>query len=74
MFSHWIYHHPRPHAVRLQMGHAAHMKALRAGKQKSDKIDARTIADLVQCNLLPGEYRLFVGSFRQTPLIAAVKR
>jgi transposase len=29
------------------------MKAISAGKKKSDRIDARTIADLVRCNLLP---------------------
>jgi len=29
------------------------MKALSAGKNKSDKIDGRTISDLLRCNLLP---------------------
>ena len=53
MFSHWIYHHLKPHAARLQMGHAARMKAISAGKKKNDKIDARTIADLLRCNLFP---------------------
>jgi transposase len=53
MFSHWIYQHLKPHAARLQMGHAARMKAISAGKKKSDKIDARTIADLLRCNLFP---------------------
>ncbi len=51
MFSHWIYGHLEPHAARLEMGHAATMKAIRAGKKKSDKIDARTIADLLRCQL-----------------------
>jgi hypothetical protein len=32
------------------------MKAIRAGKKKSDTIDAPTIADLVRCNLLPACY------------------
>lgn len=53
MFSHWIYHHLKPHAARLEMGHAAQMKAISAGKKKNDKIDARTIADLLRCNLFP---------------------
>lgn len=53
MFSHWIYHHLKPHAQRLQMGHAARMKAICAGKKKNDKIDARTIADLLRCDLFP---------------------
>jgi hypothetical protein len=30
------------------MGHAARMKAISAGKKKSDKMDARTIADLLR--------------------------
>jgi transposase len=53
MFSHWIYQHLKPHAAGLEMGHAARMKAISAGKKKSDKIDARTIADLLRCNLFP---------------------
>ena len=67
MFSHWIYHHLKPHAQCLEMGHSARMKAISAGKKKSDKIDARTIADLLRCNLFP---RCFViapelGALRQ---------
>jgi transposase len=38
------------------MGHPAKMKAITAGKKKSDLIDARTIADLVRCDLLPKCY------------------
>ena len=53
MFSHWIYWHLKPHAEQLHMGHPARMKAISAGKNKNDKIDARTIADLLRCNLLP---------------------
>jgi len=40
----------------LEMAHPAKMKAISAGKKKSDTIDARTIADLVRCNLLPACY------------------
>ena len=50
----WIYDTLKPYAARLEMGHPAKMKAITAGKKKSDTIDARTIADLVRCNLLPG--------------------
>lgn len=53
MFSHWIYRHLQPHAVKLVMGHPARMKAISAAKKKSDKIDARTIADLLRCNMFP---------------------
>jgi transposase len=56
MFSHWIYHHLRQRGANVQMGHAARMKAICAGKKKSDKIDARTIADLLRCNMFPSCY------------------
>ena len=56
MFSHWVYYYLKPYAARLEMGHAARMKAISAGKKKSDKIDARTIADLLRCNLFPACY------------------
>jgi len=67
MFSHWIYHHLKPHAQRLEMGHAARMKAISAGKKKSDKIDARTIADLLRCDLFPSCYVIppELGALRQ---------
>jgi transposase len=56
IFSAWIYDTLKPYAERLEMGHPAKMKAITAGKKKSDIIDARTIADLVRCDLLPGCY------------------
>jgi transposase len=56
MFSHWIYYHLKQQGAELQMGHAARMKAICAGKKKSDKIDARTIADLLRCNMFPSCY------------------
>lgn len=67
MFSHWIYHHLQPHAERLEMGHSARMKAISAGKKKSDKIDARTIADLMRCDLFPSCYVISpeLGALRQ---------
>ncbi len=67
MFSHWIYRHLEPHAAKLEMGHAARMKAITAGKKKSDKIDARTIADLLRCNLFPACFVISpeLGALRQ---------
>ena len=56
LFSAWIYDVLKPHAAQLQMGHPAMMKAIGASKKKSDKLDARKIADLVRCNLLPECY------------------
>jgi transposase len=56
MFSHWIYHHLKSRGIHVLMGHAAQMKAISAGKKKSDKIDARTIADLLRCEMFPTCY------------------
>jgi transposase len=53
LFSGWIFDTLQPFASKLEMGHPARMKAIGAGKKKNDKLDARTIADLVRCNLLP---------------------
>ena len=58
LFSAWIYDTLKPFAEKLVMGHPAKMKAITAGKKKSDSIDARTIADLVRCDLLPVCYVL----------------
>ena len=67
MFSHWIYWHLKPHAAELKMGHPARMKAIYAGKNKSDKIDTRGISDLLRCNLLPECYVIppELGALRQ---------
>ena len=56
LFSAWIYDTLKPYSAQLEMAHPAKMKAISAGKKKSDTIDARTIADLVRCNLLPACY------------------
>jgi len=58
LFSAWIYDTLKPYAQKLVMGHPARMKAITAGKKKSDTIDARTIADLVRCDLLATCYVL----------------
>jgi len=58
LFSAWIYDTLKPYTERLVMGHPAKMKAITAGKKKSDAIDARTIADLLRCDLLPSCYVL----------------
>jgi len=56
LFSGWIYDALKPFAAALQMGNPSMMKAIGAAKKKSDKLDARTIADLLRCNLLPACY------------------
>jgi len=58
LFSDWVYDHLEPHAAELKMGHPARMRAIVAGKKKSDTLDARTISDLLRCNLLPPAYVL----------------
>lgn len=54
LFSGWIYDTLQPFAAKLEIGHPAMMKAIGASKKKNDRLDARKIADLVRCNLLPG--------------------
>jgi transposase len=56
LFSGWIYDTLQPFAAELQMGHPALMKAIAASKKKNDKLDARKIADMVRCDLLPACY------------------
>jgi transposase len=53
LFSGWIFDTLKPYAVKLEMAHPAMMKAIAAAKKKNDRIDARMIADLLRCNLLP---------------------
>jgi len=67
MFSYWIYQHLQPKAAVLKMGHPAQMKAISAGKKKSDKLDARTIGNLLRCNLLP-------ECFVMPPALAALRQ
>jgi transposase len=56
LFSSWIYDALTPFAAVLQMGNPSMMKAIGAAKKKNDQLDARKIADLVRCNLLPACY------------------
>ena len=56
LFSAWIYDTLKPYGERLEMAHPARLKAITAAKKKNDRIDARTISDLMRCNLLPTCY------------------
>lgn len=56
LFSAWIYDTLKPYGEGLEMAHPAMLKAITASKKKNDRIDARTIADLLRCNLLPSCY------------------
>jgi len=56
LFSAWIYDTLKPYGQPLEMAHPARLKAITSAKKKNDRIDARTIADLMRCNLLPSCY------------------
>src|ERR1700739_3567730 len=53
MFSAWIHDTLKPYAAKLEMAHPAMLKATSAARKKDDRIDARMMADLLRCNLLP---------------------
>jgi transposase len=53
LFTEWIYDYLRPRAQDLKVAHSARLKAIIAGNKKNDRIDARILADLLRCNLLP---------------------
>lgn len=56
LFTGWIYDALSPHAAGLVVGNPLMMRAIGASKKKSDRLDARTIADLVRCDLMPACY------------------
>jgi len=54
--SHWIYEYLKRFATQVRMANPAKLKAISAGKRKNDCLDARTLADLLRCNLFPACY------------------
>jgi transposase len=56
LFTGWIYDLLQPLAQALKVAHPPMLKAIAAAKKKNDKVDARMIADLLRCNLLPECY------------------
>jgi transposase len=56
LFTGWIYDFLKPHALQLKVGHPLMLRAICSGKKKSDKLDARKLADLLRCNLFPQAY------------------
>ena len=56
LFTGWIYDLLKPLAQELKVAHPAMLKAIAASKKKNDRVDARKIADLLRCNLLPECY------------------
>ena len=53
IFTGWIYDHLLPHAEKVKVAHPLMLRAIDASKKKNDQIDARKIADLLRCDLLP---------------------
>jgi transposase len=53
LFSDWVHDYLAPSAAALKMGHPARMRAIATSKKKTDRLDARTICDLLRCDLLP---------------------
>src|SRR6185312_10540315 len=49
LFTGWIYDFLKPFAIELKVGHPLMLRSICAGKKKSDKIDARKLADLLRC-------------------------
>ena len=56
MFTGWIYDFLKPYALDLKVANPQMLKAIAAAKKKNDKVDARMIADLLRCDLLPECY------------------
>ena len=42
--------------IPFYLGHALYMKAISGGKQKNDKIDSKTLTELMRCNFFPPAY------------------
>ncbi len=53
IFTGWVYDFLNPFALELKVAHPAMLEAITAAKKKNDKVDARTISDLLRCNLIP---------------------
>lgn len=64
LFTGWIYDHLTMQGAAVKVAHPAQVKAIIAAKKKSDRIDARTLANLLRCRLLP-EVQLLPGELRQ---------
>jgi hypothetical protein len=56
VFTGWIYDHLLAHAAAVKVAHPLMLRAIAAAKKKNDRIDARKIADLLRCDLLPESY------------------
>lgn len=58
LFTHWVYDVLRPYAAELKVANPLLLKAITAVKKKNDRVDARMLADLLRCDLLPECYTM----------------
>jgi len=56
LFTGWVYDFLKPYAAELKVGHPLMLKAISASKKKSDRIDARKLADMVRVDWFPECY------------------
>src|ERR1700738_4600733 len=56
IFTAWIYDHLQPHAAAVKVAHPLMLRAIAVGKKKTDRIDAKKIADCLRCDFLPECY------------------
>ena len=56
IFTSWVYDTLLEEGVPVEVGHPGHLRAIVAGKKKSDRLDAQTLANLLRCNLFPSCY------------------
>lgn len=56
MFTGWIYDVLVADGLETKVAHPYRLRAIAAGKKKNDQVDARTLADLLRCNLFPACY------------------
>jgi transposase len=56
LFTGWVYDQLTEQGAQIKVADPSMLKAITCSKKKSDRIDARKIADLLRCNLLPECY------------------
>ena len=53
----WLSHWCRENEIPLTLAHAKMVKAISYGKVKTDKVDAKTLAELLRADLIPEAYQ-----------------
>jgi transposase len=53
LFTAWIYDHLVSGGATVKVAHSAMLQAIATGKKKTDRVDARKIADLLRCDYFP---------------------